>query len=500
MTGQPSLQTPPANSADWREWVIVTLVGFHLLFLPWSLGGMPLWSQKISLALAGLAFITGLLLRITDPRLPFTVFTRRLLLHPPLWLGGALLLYVAIQAHNPAWKYTAIGNQFFMLPVAHIEWLPSGAETPLRQMSPFRHLLINSAAVLAILTAGLFVHRRRSVRILFGLLAINGLALATVGFAQVFLEAQEILWTYKPAHDVFYASFVYRNHAAAYLNIVFAVSAGLYFFYRERAWSFRRRAIDTSPVFFFTALAIFTLALFSQSRAGTVIAVTLLLLTGLFSFIHGVRWRRLRETTLVSSVYFALFAIFVATFISILGLDRITERFSRLQEVGAERSMQTRLIGYKATWEMYQDKWLWGWGAGSFEYLFPAYQEQYPEIHKGPRGRMIWEYTHNDPLQYLTEYGAVGMSLILALGAYWAWRFLRRRAWRHPLLLFAVIAGLAVVAHSFIDFPLQNPAILVTVGLCFALATRYLDINEETRGDRAPAEASASGHQSLKGR
>ena len=102
-----------------------------------------------------------------------------------------------------------------------------------------------------------------------------------------------------------------------------------------------------------------------------------------------------------------------------------------------------------ATLDMAYDRIIFGWGAGSFRYIFPVYQSNYKEIwyskkhsKRGWEGRKIYNYAHNDWVQFLAEYGIVGCALIAAL-------FLLLMAYLYPLIM---VDGKAY-AYLFTEYP-----------------------------------------------
>ena len=89
------------------ESLLLWVIGAHLVFLPWAIGGMSEWAQWISLGFAVLGFGVSLLpRRYTEEETGSNAF--RLVMWPRLakfplwWLGLALLALVTIQGLNPA--------------------------------------------------------------------------------------------------------------------------------------------------------------------------------------------------------------------------------------------------------------------------------------------------------------------------------------------------------------------------------------------------------------
>ena len=92
------------------EVLLLWVVSAHLVFLPWAIGGMRLWGQLTSLALALLSIVLALAPRRyaqehTGSNSFRLVMWPRLARFPIFWLGLLLLGYVTAQGMNPAWIY-----------------------------------------------------------------------------------------------------------------------------------------------------------------------------------------------------------------------------------------------------------------------------------------------------------------------------------------------------------------------------------------------------------
>lgn len=91
-----------------------------------------------------------------------------------------------------------------------------------------------------------------------------------------------------------------------------------------------------------------------------------------------------------------------------------------------------------------------GWGAGSFEAVYPRYQEMHMKLIPGmgtimSTGTMFVNSAHNEYLQVFAEYGIVGV--ILAGGFLWS---IRKSVIWPPVV--------TIAALSVVGFPLENPA------------------------------------------
>ena len=55
--------------------------------------------------------------------------------------------------------------------------------------------------------------------------------------------------------------------------------------------------------------------------------------------------------------------------------EKIRERIRLSAETISNIDSYDRVLSTKATWEMTQDRLAYGWGQGSFRYIFPIYQK-----------------------------------------------------------------------------------------------------------------------------
>jgi O-antigen ligase len=483
MPGPLRKESPPVHPL---ERALLVVVALHLVFLPWALGTMHVWSQCVSFGLSIVSF--GLAVRPRNytgeytEEAPFRLHPLRKLMHFPIfWLGLLLLLYILIQALNPAWEYVTNGSFWWMQGIPCIEWLPTGMRTPFAQASPWHSLMIYSSAWMTVCAIWIGFTRRRCLHGLLVVLVINGTLFALVGVAQKLTGAREILWFLPESVDFFFATIIYKNHAAAFLNLILMAALGLALWHHERASQQLARS-DPSFTVLIGALLLFTADLFTNSRMGMILGATGILL-GLAAFGISV----LQERKLVGGpLPLLLMAMFLAGFLG-FGLSRvdwsqISKRFAALWSDDNGTAVESRNLAREATWEMFQDNPVTGWGAGSFRFYFPVYQQRYPEIfnqsymRNGKKvigRRLYWEYAHNDYVQCLAEFGLIGSALVAAICGYWLVAFGRQRRWTHPVALGAVGALGLTATHCWVDFQLHNPANLITLGALLTLALSW---------------------------
>jgi O-antigen ligase len=315
------------------------------------------------------------------------------------------------------------------------------------------------------------ITRRRSLLILLVTLTCNAVALGCVAAAQRATGTNEIFWSVR-SNNTIWGTFFYRNHGAAWFNLMVPIACGLAAWFQLRAM---RSFAKSSPaaVFAFLALGLSVLVMVSYSRGGV---ISLGLFLGAFCTAYVIRHLTLPAYPRRGLVIGILAVMFSA--VAVMGLRELNSKktWDRFEDLfnGDTDSLVARQLATAATLEMWQDdKWL-GHGAGTFRYLFPLYQQHYPEIWATKRidkktkavkydgRRLLWEYAHNDPAQSLAELGLLGVGL-LALGGLWWIQAAARRGVFTNLMGWALALGLAAtLAHSWGEFVFHCPAILIT--------------------------------------
>ncbi len=453
----------------------------ELVFLPWAFGTMHVWSQCLALGFGVLALGVALWPRfysvdLTEgPEFHLRSWPR-LIRFPLFWLGLALLAYIGLQASNPSWVWERSATQWWLRRVDDTPWLPTSVDTPFERFDIWRQFIIYTATWLTASGLWIGITRRKSLHILLGTLVANGCVLGLVGFVHKASGASKVLWLREFPEAISFASFVYRNHAGAYFGLLSFVALGL------AVWHFfegRKRMARSTPtaVWLIAALLLVFAVVFSLSR-GAIISVTVFGLAALIAVVI------LRFTSATRSTVPTIVPVLVALgvigtvgwMIRQIDFSEVYYRFEALSKLQAnDPSVISRQLARQAAVEMLGEHWQRGVGAGGFSYLFPEYIKGKPLIYEG--GRVFWEHAHNDWLEVPIELGLTGV-LLLAAGAAWVgstwWRM---RGWRHPVGLMIALGAGQVLAHAVMDFPFQNPAILVTWWALLIIGLRWLELD-----------------------
>jgi hypothetical protein len=477
------------------EIALLWVMSAHLVFLPWALGGVRLWAQVPSLALSIIALFVALSpRRYTSEQTGGAAFTLRplpkLFRFPIFWLGLALLGLIVIQAVNPAWEYRTDGRLWWMRRVNNIAWLPSGVDVPFIQVpgapqgGPWRNLIVYASAWMTVCAAWIGFTRRRSLQRLLLVLAINGVALALLGLGERLAHVPYLDLFELPPGATWFSSFIYKNHAGAYLDLSIAVTCSLGAWYYFRGV---RRFEKSTPggIFAFLATIIGVAVVISFARGATLTMLVYLCLAAGGFILHQLFFApKVSRKPIVVIALLVIFGFFLKMGLGAVNTGEAWNRMKLGFENGGDLSLRMRFAATKASVDMLEDHWGLGIGSGSFPYLFPKYQKAYPELHGYPWDRnraQFWPHAHNEWVEFPNELGVPGMLIILTAFGWYALALMRNYFWENPMSIVLVLGLIAVLLYSYWDFPFQCPAILITWLVLWPVVTRWTELEENRR-------------------
>ena len=472
-----------------REWLVAISGGAMLAFTAWGLGGVQMWTLHV-LLVGGLLTMSLAVFKVRFSKFPYFSLSkqslRRLISWPPFWFSLLFLLYLLIGALNPSAEVVRDERGWWVeavqAPLA--TWLPSSVRSDYQPMNAWRVLASFVAAFTLIWGLWGGLTRRKPVLLVLWCLLLSGAGMGLVAILQHLTEAKMVLWTFPSSNEHFWGSFFYRNQAAAYLNLILVAAGVLFFYHAKRTREFSRSGGPHFLCFVFFALTTASIGL-ALSRGAilfggilTVSFLVLLLLFGLQSISH------LRSFWL-NMLPMAILGLGAVMAVSYIDLDAIEERFGDIGATIESVDQNARTISTQATWEMAQDRIALGWGAGSFRYIFPMYQRNYPKIYyyyyhqkKGWIGRQIHHYAHNDIVQFVAEYGAIGSGLVL-LTLLWILFFAFRI---FSFSAFFLLVGFATsMSHAFLDFIFNSPAYWMAFFALLTASSKLLQLEAARR-------------------
>jgi O-antigen ligase len=304
--------------------------------------------------------------------------------------------------------------------------------------------------------------RQESTQVITIAVLCLGALISIYALYQFLSKSPWVLWTlqYPGYRGRGSGTYICPNHMAGLLEMILPL--GL-------AYTLTGRFSATTKVFIgYASLMIFAGIAVSVSRgAWLATAFGLLVFFGLILRQHGQRLAALVLVLLLvgGSVFFA---------------KKLAVLQRRVGVSSAEAKVDAvRLELWKPAWQMWQEHQPWGVGPAQFDQRFRIYRPD--DIQMRPL------YAHNDYLNTLADWGAVGMGLIgltvvlLGVGVVQSWKYVQRsgdistkRSNRSAFVLGASAGLIAILAHSVVDFNMHIPANAVMAVTLMALITGHM--------------------------
>lgn len=424
-------------------------------FLPWLAlaGGLVLlmW-DRLHARLTHRAPAVGLppMLRIRDPVFYLGAALIALLL-VQWWNSGRMLFYDAAER---AWTYSAP-------PVA---WLPSAITTfEARQMLDW--FFPAWVVLLAMRSPRL---SSRGVRALWRGLAYQAGLLALFGVIQ-YASGTSHMYGLIAMRPHFFASFGYPNHAGSYFLLMLCLAGALLSW--DLAPGGGRRILIRRLLLGSVLVLSFMGAMLALSRFAIIIGCLLVVAQTVFLVVSV--WPRLPAVSRIHLVVVTVAALSLGALL-VLGLGRegIRKEFKPEQDnkTLVQRETSFRWFQIQSALRMWKEHPWVGVGGWGYRYLIGHYlpPEEWRRINEGKAN------VHNDPAQFLAEFGLLGAGAMAGVVG-----VLMAAAWRnrhpHSPLWVLPLSGCAVVAlQSLIDLPFRSPAVLVLWLVMLAGVSRVL--------------------------
>lgn len=499
------------------------IAGAAALTLIWSTWALTAQTAFTVLVATGLAAITLACLFIPTGTPDSAESAKRngvrLLKFPLFWVGIALGIYITIQGCFPGISVEWLEKSWRLHFVPDLpQWLPTGIDAgfgfePKMGMNAWRQLCIFGAPWMILCALWCGLRSRRAWKFLLWIVVLNAVALACFG---LYRSAFGIFSYLGETKYRFFSVFSYKNHAGEFFILAMAVCAGL----GLRSW--RNSVLAGKHGGAYLVLLIFGLlflgAAFATKSVGAVFlaVIWLPLIVGLIFFsglmtrsswitagvfllmlfgVAGTWWATANTDGFFSRVDKKVADGELPDIERVIHADDTTERRSELEEFFSLekgpradlRKLSEKMFHYNTHTELF------GWGAGSYRWVAPAFQLSMPEftkINKRTGKKYLptrTSYAHCDPWHFLVEWGAVGAGIFFA-GTLWFWGFAlwNFRRWRVSSAAF--LAGIAIFcAHACVEFVSFNPALLLCVAL-LAAAFRS-DLSRENRLKKACGKA-----------
>jgi O-antigen ligase len=277
-------------------------------------------------------------------------------------------------------------------------------------------------------------------------LAVFGALLAVFAMVQDVSGTKAIYWTFQPSSIAaqIYGPFINRNHYAGLMEMLAPLPFLLCLSQRPE----RRLPLLGAGVLM--ALSVFL----CRSRGG--MAALGAELTFITVFLSRIRHRA------KSFAAIGVIAAVLAVLIVWVGSDPVVHRLTDMKDAN-------RVSIFKDTLHMWRSRPLVGYGAGTFDLVYPTFQSFVVDS--------VINHAHNDYLELLSETGLIGTGLVLwflVLVYHKTSKQLRpgsRSA--DSAVLIAVLAGITgLLVHSLVDFNFHVPSnAALFVVMCAIAAT-----------------------------
>jgi tetratricopeptide (TPR) repeat protein len=324
------------------------------------------------------------------------------------------------------------------------------ATNPIEALIQINRLITFVGIAFIILT----ITSTQSFRALYLCAGIAGLLISLIGISQYFGWAFNTVPTVgNPS-----ATFGYRNFAASY--VVLLIPCAIAFYLSEKKMVFRLFWASTT-------VCLILFLIYTRTRgawlglAAAFILATMIYLKARpqFQVPKSIQWY-----FLIPIISLIIWAAFIPAHMQQSGKftfdERKTDAITTLTTAFSPSDARGRLIVWQHTLEMVRDHWLMGVGLGSWQYIYPKYDQGDWITHNAAPQR-----PHNDFIWILSETGIIGLILYI-----WFLSTLGQTLWqqikRHPtkvetLWMFGITIGLVALAgHSFFSFPRERPAVM----------------------------------------
>jgi hypothetical protein len=376
---------------------------------------------------------------------------------PALWLALAFVGLAGIQRFNA-------GRQL-LYDFAANTWIYEEARYPslpwaiTKEGANEAFFVILPGLIVALMLRHVRLSKRTVLRIL-RIFVINAGLVALFGIVQYFTHTKSIYWAI-PLETYFFASFGYPNHAGSFFLLSFCLCLGL-IFHEIGGKGIGTLHSSRSRALCLAATLTFLGAHFSFCRAAIILSWLTLIITITWCF--KVPLRHASAATRVQSAFVALaMTTVLAAGLAVFAGDRLHKEFAVLRnEAYMHKQVESRRWLIKPALNMVADYPTFGTGYLGYRSLVPLYLPPDKLDYLKIFGRAN---VHNDTLETLVEFGAVGFLILLLFTAILFKPALRKAMVEDPPTFFACLALLTTLIHSQIDLPFRSPAIVLSWAL-----------------------------------
>lgn len=281
-----------------------------------------------------------------------------------------------------------------------------------------QQLLVSLGYFSAFLVVNLITKCEKDIKKLTLCIIFSGLLQAIIAIFLYSEKANYIIFNFPMDHsERTYGTFSYHNSLANYMLICLSLGIGILISDLIRIGNMQvsiRNRIKNLLIFVLSPsmlirlmLVVMVIALvLTKSRMGNAAFLLSIILIAIPLLVAHFRNNTKVLILLISVIFIDLLVIG-----NLVGVERVVNRISQTTIENTiqikEESIENRSAAARLGYEMFKDRTLTGWGAGSFYTVFPAYANN--------DARQYYDHAHNDYIQFLAETGAIGSFFLVAL-------------------------------------------------------------------------------------
>ncbi|MBK6741990.1 MAG: O-antigen ligase family protein [Hydrogenophilales bacterium] len=383
--------------------------------------------------------------------------------------------------------------QSLPLPAEAVEWLSPEAEriragasvltgpsvhtVSIDEFQSSVYTALSVSFLLSFIIAVVLLRTEQRIDTLATVLVVSGLVQAILAVLLFSMGAQYQLFFTAINHVRALGSFVNPNHLAGYLELTLSVGIGLMLsrlgntsstkLHGWRDWAVASLKFLISPKMRLRLmLVIMVIALvLSRSRMGNTAFFAAMLIVGVMAISLSRRATPATVTLIASLVVVDIFIIG-----SWIGIEQVVHRVQETAVMASdkrtEQTVEARIEPARYSVDLIKSFPMLGSGGGSFYNVFSRYRP--------PQADTFYDHTHNDYVEIASDTGLIGAALLggfvlVSLGRMvWVLR-VRHSAFARGMAFGGLMASVALIIHSFVDFNLQIPANALTMTVILAL-------------------------------
>ncbi len=452
--------------------VLILIVFISILLFPtWRRGGTIREYITPYLGMAVTAFFIFLLspyLRRTSHRHGKSLVDDRIketLRDPIFYIGVFFLVPLYIQWWNSGKVYILENKaREILYSPSVIDWLP-GAVNTLKSWDML--VWFFPAFVLLLMVRHGFPGKRMFI-IMSWSMAVNSAFLGIIGIIAPLQGNKYLSWltsipVLPPDPRSSFSTFGYANHAASFFLLHLGLTCGLFFYYYIDRNQHRRIPLKTGILLMIILLQFYALHR-CHSCYGMIFSwmiMAFFVFYGLYLSIRENPKRRVKSGFIVTGVILLLAVGLAGLYFTARG-DILSE-LSTMKKPGKYLKEQSaeKLWYMSAALDIWRHSPVFGIGGGSYSEYLRYYERpnsnQYIKTHAPGKANV-----HNDFIQFLCEFGIVGIGLLTATLVLLAVKIVKNKEWKQSFALFGLLGMSGVLIQSLMDAPFRNPSVIIS--------------------------------------